>query len=111
MNKMTMAIPFFPVTDLEEAIRFYESLGFLILQKDPEKVIIRQDEVMIVLVKKESSPQELLIGVENVEELYSKLLQTMERAIYVREEGMHFGKHDFSLRDPFMNIITFYERD
>lgn len=107
---LTSIAPRFTVGDLEQALTFYEQLGFVATYQDEGFAIIERDGIDLHLNPSEELPKRhsvCWIGVTNIEALYQEYLPT--NAISSPLVAQSWGLKEFSIRDPFRNPILFAE--
>ena len=103
--------PRFVVRDLEQALAFYGQLGFQTTYHDEHFAIVERDRVDLHLNYYPDSPKShavCWIGVTNSDALYQQYLPT--NAVRSPLEAKPYGLKEFSVRDPFGNLILFAER-
>jgi hypothetical protein len=102
--------PRFVVGDLEQALAFYGQLGFATTYQDEGFAIVERDGIDLHLNPSEEPPKShsvCWIGVTNIEALYQEYLPT--NAISSPLVAQPWGLKEFSIRDPFRNLILFAE--
>jgi hypothetical protein len=102
--------PRFVVGDLEQALAFYGQLGFATTYQDEGFAIVERDGIDLHLNPSEEPPKRhsvCWIGVTNIEALYQEYLPT--NAISSPLVAQPWGLKEFSIRDPFRNLILFAE--
>jgi DNA-binding HxlR family transcriptional regulator len=102
--------PRFVVQDLEQALTFYEQLGFQTTYHDEAFAIVERDGIDLHLNGSPDSPRRhgvCWIAVTNIEALYQQYLPT--NAVQSPPEAKPWGLKEFFLRDPFGNLILFAE--
>ena len=113
---LTSIAPRFVVSDCEEALTFYGQLGFQATYQDEGFAIIERDEVDLHLNyanRRESwwssrCYSVCWIAVTDIATLYQQYLPT--NAVKSALEAKPWGLKEFSLRDPFGNLLLFAER-
>jgi hypothetical protein len=103
--------PRFVVHDMEQALAFYGQLGFRTTYHDEHFAIVERDRVDLHLNCYPDSPKSYAvcwIGVTNSDALYQQYLPT--NAVRSPLEAKPYGLKEFSVRDPFGNLILFAER-
>ncbi len=105
--------PRFPVGDMEQALAFYGQLGFVTTYHDEGFAIVERDGIALHFNASESEepPTGHLvgwIGVTNIETLYQQYVPT--GAIQSPLQVQPWGMNEFSLCDPFRNLLLFGER-
>lgn len=102
--------PYFAVGNLEQALAFYGQLGFAPTYQYEGFVIVERDGIDLHLNSSEEPPKRhsvCWIGVTNIEALYHEYLPT--NAISSPLVAKSWGLKEFSVRDPFGNLILFAE--
>jgi hypothetical protein len=102
--------PRFVVQDLEQALAFYEQLGFTPTYQDEAFAIVERDRIDLHLNASKGSPKGhsvCWIGVTNIEALYQQYLPT--NAIQSPLIAQPWGFKEFCVRDPFRNLMLFAE--
>ena len=102
--------PRFAVGNLEQALAFYGQLGFAATYQDDGFAIVERDGIDLHLNPSEEPPKRhsvCWIGVSNIEALYQEYLPT--NAISSHLVAQPWGLKEFSIRDPFRNLILFAE--
>jgi hypothetical protein len=102
--------PRFVVQDLEQALAFYEQLGFQTTYQDEAFAIVERDGIDLHLNSSSEPPKGrsvCWIGVTNIEALYQQYLPT--QAIQSPLEAKPWGMKEFFLCDHFRNLIVFAE--
>lgn len=102
--------PRFTVGGLEQALAFYGQLGFATTYQDEGFAIVERDGIDLHLNPSEEPPKRhsvCWIGVTNIEALYQEYLPT--NAIASPLVAQPWGLKEFSIRDPFRNLILFAE--
>ncbi len=102
--------PRFAVGDLEQALAFYGQLGFVTTYENEGFAIVERDGIDLHLNPSEEPPKRhsvCWIGVTNIEALYQEYLPT--NAISSPLVAQPWGLKEFSIRDPFRNLILFAE--
>ena len=112
-NKPTFltVAPRFVVHDLEQALAFYEQLGFQTTYHDEAFAIVERDGVDLHLNYSPDPPKGhsvCWIAVTNIDALYQHYLPT--NAVQSPLEAKPWGLMEFFIRDPFGNLILFAER-
>ena len=114
MPKLTRIAPELPVSNLREAVEYYErQLGFHIAMEMPsgDYAIVERDGVAIHLFEDAAgshSPGGMHIFTPDLDELHAELLQRgagMTQAI----ERKPWGNREFRVKDPSGNGIKFTE--
>jgi catechol 2,3-dioxygenase-like lactoylglutathione lyase family enzyme len=104
--------PRFVVTNLEQALAFYRQLGFQTTYQDEDFAIVTRDSVDLHLNHfpdaLERKCSVCWIAVTNSEPLYQRYLPT--NAIHSPLRAQPWGLKEFSVGDPFGNLIIFAER-
>jgi catechol 2,3-dioxygenase-like lactoylglutathione lyase family enzyme len=104
--------PRFVVRDLEQALAFYGQLGFRTVYHDENFAIVERDGVALHFNQFVDAPRERCsvcwIAVTNSDALYQQYLPT--KAIRSPLVAQPWGLKEFSLADPFGNLIVFAER-
>src|SRR5450432_2554003 len=106
----TSIAPRFAVGKLEQALAFYGQLGFVTTYQDEGFAIVERDGIDLHLNPSEEPPTRhsvCWIGVTNIEALYQEYLPT--NAIASPLVAQPWGLKEFSIRDPFRNLILFAE--
>ena len=114
MAKLSRIAPELPVTDLTEAIQYYEQkLGFHCAMRMPngDYAIVERDEVAIHLFQDETgncTPVGIHIFTAELDALHAELQQ---RGVGLSQAIEHkpWGNRDFRLKDGFGNEIKFTE--
>ena len=101
------------VRDMQQALAFYGQLGFVTTYHDEGFAIVERDGVALHFNASESEepPTGHLvgwIGVTNIETLYQQYVPT--GAIQSPLQVQPWGMNEFSLCDPFRNLLLFGER-
>ena len=106
--------PRFLVGDMEQALAFYEQLGFATPYHDEGFAIVERDRIALqfnVSDPTHEPPKEgcrvCYIGVTNIEALYQQYLPT--GALRSPIHATTWGTKGFWLCDPFRNILIFEE--
>lgn len=102
--------PRFAVGALEQALAFYGQLGFTTTYQDEGFAIVERDGIDLHLNPSEEPPKRhsvCWIGVTNIEALYQEYLPT--NAIASPLVAQSWGFKEFSICDPFRNLILFAE--
>src|SRR5438874_855181 len=102
--------PRFVVQDLEQALTFYEQLGFQTTYHDEAFAIVERDGVDLHLNGSPDSPRRhgvCWIAVTNIDALYQQYLPT--NAVQSAPKAQPWGLKEFFLRDPFGNLLLFAE--
>jgi hypothetical protein len=102
--------PRFAVGKLELALAFYGQLGFVTTYQDEGFAIVERDGIDLHLNPSEeplTRHSVCWIGVTNIEALYQEYLST--NAITSPLVAQPWGLKEFSIRDPFRNLILFAE--
>ncbi len=102
--------PRFVVRDLEQALAFYEHLGFQTTYHDADFAIVKRDGVDLHLNSSPDPPKGhsvCWIAVTNIDALYQHYLPT--NAVQSPLEAKPWGLKEFFIRDPFRNLILFAE--
>jgi len=102
--------PRFAVGDLEQALAFYGQLGFATTYQDEGFAIVERDGIDLHLNSSEEPPTRhsvCWIGVTNIEALYQEYLLT--NAIASPLVAQPWGLKEFSMCDPFRNLLLFAE--
>ena len=113
---LTSIAPRFVVSDWEQALTFYGQLGFQATYRDEGFAIIERDEVDLHLNYADRSSgwwsgrcySVCWIAVTDIDTLYQQYLPT--DAVQSPLEAKAWGLKEFSLRDPFGNLLLFAER-
>jgi DNA-binding HxlR family transcriptional regulator len=107
--------PRFLVADMEQALAFYEQLGFATPYHDEGFAILKRDGIALqfnVCDPTHEPSQEgcrvCSIGVTNIEALYQQYVPT--GALRSPLQATSWGTKGFWLCDPFRNILMFEER-
>ncbi|HZU67735.1 MAG TPA: VOC family protein [Ktedonobacteraceae bacterium] len=103
--------PRFVVNNLEQALAFYEQLGFQTTYRDEGFVIVERDAVALHLNYSSDVPKShsvCWISVTRIDELYQQYLPT--NAVCSMLEAKPWGLKEFFIRDPYGNLILFAER-
>ncbi len=104
--------PRFVVHDLEQALAFYGQLGFQTTYHDEDFAIVERDKVDLHLNYYSDAPKGnhsvCWIAVTNSDALYQQYLPT--NAIRTPLKAQPWGLKEFTVRDPFGNLIIFAER-
>jgi hypothetical protein len=104
-------VPRFAVGALTDALAFYGQLGFVTTYQDEGFAIVERDGINLYL---NASDEPLTrhsvcwIGVSNIDALYQEYLPT--NAIVSPLVAQPWGLKEFSVRDPFRNLLLFAER-
>ena len=104
-------VPRFIVHDMQQALAFYEQLGFQTSLYDEHFAFARRDEVTLHVQCFSDPPRGhsvCWIEVTNSEALYQQYLPT--NAVCAPLEAKPWGFKEFCVRDPFGNLILFDER-
>ena len=108
--------PRFLVGDMEQALAFYEQLGFATPYHDEGFAIIERDGIALqfnVSDPTQEPPKEgcrvCYIGVTNIEALYQHYLPTGAIQSPPPLQATPWGTKEFWLCDPFRNILIFEE--
>jgi len=107
----TSIAPRFVVSDLEQALAFYGHLGFQTTYHDEAFAIVERDGIDLHLNYSPDGPKRhsvCWIGVTNSDALYQQYLPT--NAVRSPLEAKPYGLKEFSVRDPFGNLLLFAER-
>ena len=103
--------PRFVVGDMEQALAFYSQLGFIATIRDESFAVIERDGIALHL-NSSSEPQKgnsvCWIGVTHVEALYQQYMS--KNVVQSPLDTKPWGMKEFSLRDPFRNLLLFAER-
>ncbi|KAN0096120.1 Glyoxalase/Bleomycin resistance protein/Dihydroxybiphenyl dioxygenase [Hyaloscypha variabilis] len=103
--------PRFVVGDMEQALAFYSQLGFIATIRDKSFAVIERDGIALHL-NSSSEPQKgnsvCWIGVTHVEALYQQYM--LKNVVQSPLDTKPWGMKEFSLRDPFRNLLLFAER-
>ena len=103
--------PRFVVQDLEQALAFYGQLGFRTVYHDENFAIVERDGVALHFNQFVDAPRERCsvcwIAVTNSDALYQQYLPT--NAIRSPLVAQPWGLKEFSVGDPFGNLIVFAE--
>src|SRR5215469_6429651 len=103
--------PRFAVGDMEQALAFYEQLGFHTTYHDEGFAIVERDGVDLHFNAFDELPKShsvCWIAVTNIDALYQQYLPT--NAVQSAPETKPWGLKEFFLRDPFGNLLLFAER-
>jgi len=103
--------PRFVVSDLEQALAFYGQLGFQTTYHDEAFAIVERDGIDLHLNSSPDGPKRhsvCWIGVTNSDALYQQYLPT--NAVRSPLVAQPYGFKEFSVRDPFGNLLLFAER-
>jgi hypothetical protein len=106
----TSIAPRFAVGDLTLALAFYGQLGFATTYQDEGFALVTRDGISLHLNPSDKPPVRhsvCWIGVTNIEALYQEYLST--NAIVSPLVAQPWGFKEFSIRDPFRNLILFAE--
>lgn len=107
---LTSIAPRFAVGKREEALAFYEQLGFVTISQDDGFALVERDGIDLHLNFSEEPPTRhsvCWIGVTNIETLYQEYLPT--NAMVSPLVAQPWGLKEFSIRDPFRNLLLFAE--
>lgn len=107
---LTSIAPRFAVGKLEQALAFYGQLGFVTTYQDDGFAMVERDGIALHLNPSEEPPTRhsvCWIGVTNIEALYQEYLPT--NAIASPLVAQPWGLKEFSIRDPFRNLMLFAE--
>jgi catechol 2,3-dioxygenase-like lactoylglutathione lyase family enzyme len=102
--------PRFVVGDMEQALAFYEQLGFETTYQDEGFAIVERDGIDVHLNASSEPPKGrsvCWIGATNIEALYQQYLPT--NAVQSPLEAKPWRMKEFFLCDPFRNLILFAE--
>ncbi len=102
--------PRFAVGNLAQALAFYEQLGFAATYQDEGFAIVERDGINLHLNPSEEPPTRhsvCWIGMTNIEALYQEYLPT--NAIASPLVAQPWGLKEFSICDPFRNLLLFAE--
>jgi hypothetical protein len=103
--------PRFAVGNLEQALAFYGQLGFVTTYRDEGFAIVERDGIDLHFNSSEEPPTRhsvCWIGVSNIEALHQEYLST--NAIASPLVVQPYGLKEFSICDPFRNLMLFAER-
>ncbi len=103
--------PRFVVHNMEQALAFYEQLGFRTTYHDEGFAIVERDGVDLHLNDSSDPPKShsvCWIAVTNIDTLYQQYLPT--NAVQSPVEAKPWGLKEFFIRDPSGNLILFAER-
>ena len=104
-------VPRFIVHDMEQALAFYEQLGFQANLYYEYFAILKRDEMYLHLHFYSDPPEShsvCWITVTNIEALYQQYLPI--NAVCAPLEARPWGFKEFCVRDPSGNLILFAER-
>lgn len=107
---LTSIAPRFAVGTLEQALAFYGQLGFATTYQDEGFAIVERDGIDLHLNPSEEPSRRhsvCWIGVTNIEALYQEYLPT--NSISSPLVSQPWGLKEFSICDPFRNLILFAE--
>lgn len=107
---LTSIAPRFAVGAMEQALAFYQRLGFVTTYQDEGFAIVERDGIDLHLNSSDEPLQRrsvCWIGMTNIEALYQEYLPS--GAISSPLVAQPWGLKEFSLRDPFRNLILFAE--
>src|SRR5262245_2953222 len=112
MPKLSRVAPEMPVSDLAEAIQYYEQkLGFRLVMEMPDYAVVERDDVALHLFHDRegiSSPVGIHIFTQQLEDLQAELQQNgarLSQPIMLRP----WGNRDFRVSDQSGNEIKFTE--
>jgi len=98
--------PCFPVGDLSQTLVFYGRLGFAITYQDEGFAMVERDGISLHF-NVSAGHSVCWIGVTNSEALYQQYVPT--GAIQSPLTSQPWGMKEFSLCDPFRNLLLFGE--
>jgi hypothetical protein len=103
--------PRFVVGNMEQALAFYSQLGFVATIQDGAFAVIERDGIALHL-NASSEPQKgnsvCWIRVTHVEALHQQYMS--KNVVQSSLDTKPWGMKEFSLRDPFRNLLLFAER-
>lgn len=103
--------PRFLVTDMEQALAFYEQLGFATTYRDEGFAMVERDGIVLHFTVSAEPPKGhsvCWIAVSHIDALYQQYLPT--NAVQSAPQAKPWGLKEFLLRDPFGNLLLFAER-
>jgi len=106
------AIPRFIVHNMEQALAFYNQLGFATVYQDEGFAMVERDGIALHMncFPEEESPKGhsvCYIDITNSEALYQEYLPT--NAVQSPLKVTWYGAKEFFICDPFRNLIIFGE--
>jgi catechol 2,3-dioxygenase-like lactoylglutathione lyase family enzyme len=101
------SVPFLPVKDLAETIRFYKTLGFTgewLWGSPPTDAGIRRDELSLLFnhnpeLAEKMEGFELVIFVDNVDDIFNEFNKKREIQIIAPLQDEPWGIREFSVKD------------
>jgi hypothetical protein len=103
--------PRFAVQDMAQALAFYGHLGFQTTYNDGDFAIVEREGVALHFNASADPPTRhsvCWIAVSTIDALYQEYLPT--QAVQSALEAKPWGLKEFSLCDPFRNLLLFAER-
>lgn len=103
--------PRFAVGNMEQALSFYGQLGFVATHHDENFAIIERDRIALHLNASSGPPKRhsvCWIGVTHVAMLYQQCVSI--NAVQTPLDTKPWGMKEFSVCDPFRNLLLFGER-
>jgi len=114
MSIFTHSIPVLPVSNIRNAMDFYDKLGFRGLGEDIDFGILERDAVEIHLTRcdnpiiaENSTCRILVTGIDELYTLY-QMLNVVHPGTQLSEE--QWGTRAFGILDPDGNLIQFIEK-
>lgn len=99
------------VSDLDDAVAFYEQLGFRpVYRNEDMHQVMQKDSVVIHLSTAEGGPGGGQIMVDDVEQLYYLARSLNLSVLYDGLGDRPWGCRDFSIEDPDGNEFTFSQQ-
>lgn len=104
------AIPILPYASTRLSKAFYERIGFVIMHRDPNYVMLRQDDGELHLARAghfwTGTPGSCYFRCPDVDHYFARL-QLRSEEIVSAPEDRSWRMREFHLRDPFGNVLRF----